>query len=209
MSARRLTSLAVLAGFIALTGPAWGLTPPLDYLSSEGMRRGFENGATLVGNYQDRLYVERYEPGGRLRGTYAGRAYEGRWGIEGHRLCTNVGRDRPVCASLAGSPIAELRPGASFWFFVEGRPASTVHYHTRSPWEARSAQMSVRVRHNSAWGDGFTAVGSVEGLPSLFVVSTGRAMQLRYEEPLVIHGTTDGVTFTAERVTRADGTPVD
>jgi hypothetical protein len=68
--------------------------------------------------------------------------------------------------------------------------------------------MMARVRMLSGGADSFAAWGTVEGLPQQFTVWTGRRLNFGRQQDVMVHGTTDGVTFTAERVTQLDGAPI-
>jgi hypothetical protein len=196
-------------GLILSLGAARGLTPPLYDIPADDLRRALERGATFVGYLDDLLFVERYEPDGRLRGTYAGRAYQGRWRQEGANLCTEVAPAAPLCVMVRGSTSGPMADGLHLWLLPTVRgTAMSATYRTRPPWETRSPQMTVRVRMLSPGADSFAAMGSVEGLPQYFTVWTGRRLSADRQQDILVHGTTDGVTFTAERVTHLDGAPL-
>lgn len=209
MPTRKRTLLLCGAGLLARIAPARGLVPPLYDIAADDLRRALGSGATLVGTLDERLFVERYEPGGRLRGTYAGRAYEGRWRLDGPRLCTEVASEPPLCVTVKGSAEGPMTEGLDLTLLPGGRrPSLRATYHARAPWLTRSPAMSVQVRALSPGKDYVSVLGSVEGLPRFFMVWTGRPLSPDRTQDVLIHGTTDGVTFTAERVTRPDGSPL-
>lgn len=204
---RSLLACAVGVGIPA--GAARGLVPPLHDVAAEDLRRALEGGATLVGYLDHCLFVERYDPGGRLRGVHLGRAYQGRWRLDGPHLCTDVAPAAPICVTVKASARGPLSEGAELRLLpVAGGSEMSATYLTRSPWLTRSPHMTVRVRMLSPGADSFAAMGTVEGLPRYFMVWSGRRLSGDRQLDLLIHGTTDGVTFTAERVTGLDGAPI-
>lgn len=208
MPLRRRTFLTSAGGFLAVIRST-SATMPNYPVSADLVWQALAAGATLVGHLDDRLFVERYEPGGRLRGTYAGRAYRGQWRIEGDRLCTEVAPQPPLCVSVRGLTAGPMGDGKVLWLVREdGVGSILVTYRTRSPWQNQSIPMSVRVTVISSARDSFGAEGTAAGLPPRFAVWIGREVAVRAGEQVIIGGTTDGVTFMADWVTRVDGTPV-
>lgn len=194
---------------IASTRPARGLMPPIYDVGADDLRRVFEGGATLVGHLEERLFVERYERGGRLRGMYQGRAYQGRWRLEGAHLCTEVAPTASVCVAVRALAQGPLGDGWDLRLLpVAGGPEMSVTYLTREPWVSRSPHMAVQVRMLSPSADSFSAMGAIAGLPRHFMVWAGRRLSGDRQMDVLVHGTMDGVTFTAERVTRLDGQPL-
>lgn len=187
-------------------GAPQAMMPPIYDVSSDELRRAFEGGATLVGHLNERLFVERYERGGELRGVYHGRAYQGRWRLDGARLCTEVAPTAPVCVAVKALSQGAITDGWDLRLLpVAGEPQMSVTYLVREPWLSRSPHMAVQVRMLSPSADSFSAAGTIAGLPRYFMVWAGRRLSGDRQMDVLIHGTTDGVTFTAERVTHPNG----
>lgn len=210
MRGRRRLLLLGPASLVAAPRGSRAMVPPYYDLTADDLRRAFAGGATLVGRLEDRLFVERYEPTGRLRGTCAGRAYEGSWRLDGPRLCTQVASDAPVCLAARVTMTHTVEDGSVLSLFGNAGVPTAFHatYRTRPPWATRSPHLSARVRMIGSGLDNFQARGAVQDLPADFPVWTGRPMRLDRQADVVIHGTTDGVTFTAEQVTWPDGRPL-
>lgn len=194
----------LMVGLAAGVGaqPLPGAVPPRSDATGEELRVAFAQGATLVGLMNGYIWVERYEPAGQLRGSYRGQAYTGRWSIEGDRLCTQATNEPRSCAIVFKTG-RDIGDHVAVNLRLDDAQASTLQatYRAQAPAARPSEATSLTGEVVQVWQDGFL-VAPQGGGPQVWVRAARADDGLFPPDRVTAQGTSDGIVFSASRVTR-------